>query len=221
MKREENEQMRDTILNAVIACKIDAAGADVSLSQISCRAGISERTLNRYYPDKEILLYDAAILYLRQIYYTCADRYNKLDKTGMNGLQRLMLLIKMQIELNQTELKCAKVFVRAYTTALRTAVYRDLPVSGCDAPVRDIVLNCIEDGVSDGSIRPDIVPIDTYMLISSNYMGLVQRLIYCYSVELTKEEHKNQLLLVFNKYLQMLEEYLCITGRSVNSISEK
>lgn len=213
MRRKDNDQMRTNILDAVIACKIDASGAEVSLSQISCRAGISERTLNRYYPDKEMLLYDAAIRHLRQLYEACADRYEVIEKTGLNGLQRLMLLIKMQVERYQTELTCAKVFVRAYTTALRTAVYRDLPVSGCDAPVRNIVLQCIEDGVADGSIRPDAAPIDTYMMISSNYMGLVQRLIYCYSVEFTQEEHKKELLLVFNKYLHMLQEYLDAKGR--------
>lgn len=213
MRRADNEETRDSILDAVIFCKTEAAGADVSLARISCRAGISERTLNRYFPDKEMLLYQAAILYLRRTYSACAKMYESLKKDNMTGLERLMSIVSAQIERNQTELNTTKVFVRAYTTALRTAVYRNLPVTGYDTPVRDIVVSCIEDGIADGSIRSDNNPIDVYLLISSNYMGLVQRLIYFYSVDFTKEEHKKELLLVFNKYLSMLREYLG-TGKS-------
>ena len=63
MKRIECEQMKEHILNAVIACKIEAAGEEVSLTKVSSRAGISERTLNRYFSDKEMMFYEAAIKY--------------------------------------------------------------------------------------------------------------------------------------------------------------
>lgn len=204
MKREENEFMRTEILDAVIACKVEAAGAEVSLSKIACRAGISERTLNRYFPDKELLLYDASIRYLRHTYDVFTEDYLAMDKSGMTGLERLLLLMQRQIDHNRSDMSRAKTFIRAYTTALRTAVYRELPVSGYDARLREVVYQCVEEGVADGSIRRGAVPLDTYLLISSNYMGLMQRLIYYYSVDFSREK----LLLVFNEYMNMLEKYL-------------
>ena len=145
---------------------------------------------------------------MEQLYRSFAERYLSIDRSGMNGLQQLLLLIQIQIERNRNDLSCAKVFVRAYTTALRTAVYKDLPAAQYDAPLREIVYHCIEEGIRDGSIRRDIAPLDTYLLISSNYMGLVLRLIYFYSVGFTKEEHRAELLLVFIQYVHMLEKYL-------------
>ena len=131
----------------------------------------------------------------------------------MNGLERLLLLIRLQVQHNLENPSSAKVFVRAYTTAMRTALYRDLPVTGHDAPIRKLVIRCIEDGMQDGSMRQDLIPLDIYLLISSNYMGLVQRMIYFYSVDFTKEEHKQELTVVFHQYIRMLEEYLSARGR--------
>lgn len=215
MRREENDAMRNLILDAVISCKIEANGEEVSLSQIACRAGISERTLNRYFPDKEMLLYDSAIRHLNQIYKSFAKRYTDIDKNGLNGLQRLTLLIQMQMEHNYEDMTCAKTFVRAYTTAFRTAVYRDLPVVNYDAPIRTIVLNCIQDGIADGSIRKDIEPMNTYLMISSNYLGLVQHLIYFYYVNGSEGKQKEELIHVFNQYLHMLEECVGQRGRTI------
>lgn len=208
MKREDNEAMRNRILEAVIACKITASGAEVSQSRIASEAKISERTLNRYFPDKEKMMYDAAIVYLKRRYDAFAESFEVADKTGMDALDRLCLLIKMQMEKNRMDMNGAKVFVRAFTTALRTAVYRNLPVSGHDASVREIVIADIKDGIKEGSIRGDVDPSDMYLLISSNYIGLIQRLIYMYSVQSTAEEHKKKLLLVSDKYILMLREYL-------------
>ena len=70
----------------------------------------------------------------------------------------------------------------------------------------------VAEGVEDGSMRPGLVPLDTYMLVSSNYIGLVERLIYRYSVQQGEEEHKTELLLVFNNYMQMLRGYLSADG---------
>ncbi|NLG05752.1 MAG: TetR/AcrR family transcriptional regulator [Clostridia bacterium] len=212
MKREENDAMRNRILDSVITCKLNADGAEVALSQIASRAGISERTLNRYFPDKEMLLYDAAVRHLNQIYTAFAKRYKKADLNGLNGLERLILLIHMQTEHNKEDMSCAKAYVRAYTTAFRAAVYRDLPVIAYDAPVRDIVIQCIQDGIADGSIRDDINPSNMYLMISSNYIGLIQRLIYFYHVGDTKdkqkEKQKEDLFLVIDQYIEMLKKSL-------------
>ena len=215
MKRIENEEMKEHILDAVAVCKVKAAGEEVSLTQISSQAGISERTLNRYYPDKELLIYEAAVKYMRKRYEAFADIYHETDHYGMSALDRLISLIQLQAEYYQADTNMAKVFVRAFTTALRTAVYRNLPHTGYDASCRQIVIDCIEQGIKDGSMREDLVPMDVYILISSNFNGLVQRLIHMYSVCFTEEAYKRELSIVFQKYIAMVQEYLSAKGRQM------
>lgn len=202
--------MHTTILDAVIACKVDAEGSAVSLSQISSRAGISERTLNRYFPDKEMMIYEAATKYMRQRYEQFADQFLKADKRNMTALDQIGLLIQLQIDSYQRDIRSAKVFVRAYTTTLCTAVYRGLPPSGFDASTREYVLALVEQGIKDGSIRKDAVPMDTYLMISSCFMGLVERMIYIYSVDMSESEHRKKLLTVFGKFR-------CMVARTLSS----
>ncbi|MDD2954871.1 MAG: TetR/AcrR family transcriptional regulator [Oscillospiraceae bacterium] len=208
MKREENNLMKTAILDAVISCKKEAMGREVSRSEIASRAGISERTLSRYYPDKDLMVYEAAVRYLRSRYEAVAGQYRAVDTSGMNGLERLLLLAQIRIQNYEKDTESAQMFVRAYITALNTAVYHRLPSAGFDAPAREIVLSCIREGVRDGSIRGDVVPVDAYLMLSSNFNGLVFRLIYMCSIEFSPEEHKKELLLVFRQYLEMLKGYL-------------
>ena len=205
IKRIDNEEMRTTILDAVIACKCEACGAAVSLSQISSRAGISERTLNRYFPDKELMMYEAAIKYLKQKYVLFAKLYIARDKSRLNACERLLLLIQMQIDNYKSDTAEAMVYVRAFTTAMCTAAYHQLPAPGFDAPTRNILISCVEEGLKDGSIHSSIEPLDVYFLVSSNFNGLIQRLVYIYSLEIPREEHEKKLFHVFEKYMQMLE----------------
>ena len=212
MERKTREELITQILDAVITCKSNAGGVNVPLAQIACQAGVSERTLSRYFPDSELLCYDAAIKYLRDKYDGLAKQYDLLDKRGLNGLKRLLLLARTAVDNLRTDIPSALIFVRAFTTAMRTAVYRKLPPSGFDAATRDIVLCCARDGMADGSIRRDVAPVDVYLMLSSNFHGLLQRTIYMYSLDQTETEHQAELLLVFHKYLEMFEQYLSTQG---------
>lgn len=208
MKRTDADEMKVRILEAAIKCKINAQGNEVALAQVAYRSGISERTLNRYFPDKEMMFYEAAIRYLRLKYERFSEQFLNADTKEMNGIDKLLLMIRMQVDNYQQDPLNAKIFVRAFTTALRTAVYRNLPPSGFDASTKQMVISFVEEGIQDGSIRCDCEPLDIYFLISSNFIGLVQRMIYIYSVELTKKEHDIEFAKVFNQYLIMVREFL-------------
>lgn len=77
-----------------------------------------------------------------------------------------------------------------------------------DEEIRDLVIAIIKEGIKDGSIRSNVNPLDTFLLTSSNFNGLAQRLIYLYSVDQSKTEQREEILHVFDYYLKMLWEYL-------------
>ena len=51
----------------------------------------------------------------------------------MNGLEKICMLLQLQIDKYKNDIMSAKSFVRAFSTALYTAVYRNLPVAVFDA----------------------------------------------------------------------------------------
>ncbi|MDD2649248.1 MAG: TetR/AcrR family transcriptional regulator [Eubacteriales bacterium] len=178
MKRLENAEMRDAILDSVISCKIAADGSEVSLSQISCGAGVSERTVNRYFPDKDMMVFTAAARYLKRRYDAFAAKFRAVDVGGMNGLERILLLLRLQADANRSSMPAARTFIRAYITVLRTAIYRKIKAPTYDAEVKKIVAECIKIGKADGSIGVSVPSETVYTLLSSSYMGLLQQYIY-------------------------------------------
>ena len=153
------------------------------------------------------------IKYLGKLFDVCAETYNNINKSHMNGLEKICMLLQLQIDKYKNDIMSAKSFVRAFSTALYTAVYRNLPVAVFDANAKEVLLQCINEGIEDGSIRKNVVPMDVYLLISSNFNGLTQRLIYIYSVEFSEENNKKELFAVFEQYLVMLKDYLSSKNR--------
>lgn len=89
MRTDKKEQLREKILDAVIKCKRATGGGFIKLTDVAALAGISDRTLNRYFPDKEELICEAAVKSLRNRGKMLIERYNAEDKEGLNGCQRI------------------------------------------------------------------------------------------------------------------------------------
>lgn len=207
MEQRDKERVAGDILDAVISCKRDAAGGDISITQVAARAGMSDRTLNRYFPDKERMVYLAAVRYLISHVKAISDRYVALDKTGLNGRQRLVQYIRTHVDHYRADMAEALLFVSAHACCISTAVGEKLRSSEYDTLSRQILFDCVERGVQDGSIRSDAVPLDVYLLVSSNFTGLVHRLVFLYSVDQTEPDQRKAILSIFDKYL-LLDDYL-------------
>ena len=208
MKSEKKEQLREEILDAVIKCKRENGGGFIKLTQVAALVGISDRTLNRYFPDKEELIYEAAGKSLRNRGRALIEKYNAQNKNGLNGRERFLLLVKTEVDRMREDPNYALMFVSAYTTCLYTSVCKKIQNFSFDEEVRQVVTVTVEEGIKDGSIRNDVTPLDTYLLTSSNFNGLAQRLIYLYSVDQPKTEQREEILHVFDHYITMMDEYL-------------
>lgn len=207
MERHAKGQIVESIIDAAIEC-ILALGLDhVQITQIAAGAGISTRTLHRYYPEKEALLSDAASKYLWYAYTSFADHYEKADKTNMTGLQRLLLLLQSQRNYYRTDTIGAMMFVDMRMYHLRHGQTRHAcAVAGAER-VRNIVIDNLEACKADGSIRKDIDSSRTSAMISSSYNGVMQRMTLIYRSDMP-EEKKSEAVLMFDDYMEMLTAYL-------------
>ena len=209
MKRRGKEQFINDILDAVTSCKYDASGGDFQLAQVAVKAQTSVRTINRYFPDKNHMLYLAAVRFLGQQHVKLVQQYTAMDMSGKTGLERLMSFLKSQKEY------CAKYPVDAVMMVAATAsvcrvnanIDTEKREISIDHELHDIVVSCVEEGIKDGSIRGDVEASPVCQLISSTFDGLQQHLTLLYSKG-SETIRKNDLLRIFDWYVEMLQGFL-------------
>ena len=207
MAREPRERIIARILDATIE-SVFMYGLDaVQLTQIATTAGMSARTLSRYYPEKESLLADAASRYLTMNYAAFVENYEKTPKDGLSGRERLLLFLGLQKDhfKKQTLEAMMMVDLRFYRVR-HSDVRPSWTIPGGDG-VRGIVIGCIEDGMQDGSIREDIDPAITSALISATYNGMMQRLTMIHRSAMD-DALKEPMYDLFERYIDMADCYL-------------
>jgi len=208
MRVVDKEQVTEDILDAVIRCKYEAKGGNVQITQISSLVGISDRTLNRYFPDKELMIYLASLKMLRLSSAELLKEYRARIEPGMNGKERFLLLVKTQIDKFHSESMNALMFASAVATCVDTAISKKICYPSYDNEVERAVVSDIEIGKLDGSVRSDVDPADVYCLTSSSFNGLAERIIYLCNVGVSDEEQKKKLLCAFDDYLDMIDCYI-------------
>lgn len=120
--QEHRRRTRDAIVRALVAMLNEENPASISMPKVAARAGVSTRTLYRYFPDKEGLVAaasgwfddhiraqfepelgdDALRRYLRELWATLADHVDavRVQHTGGAGRQIRM----MRLQRNRDEL---------------------------------------------------------------------------------------------------------------------
>ena len=207
MAREPREQIVARILDATIACVFEYGLDAVQLTQIATTAGMSARTLSRYYPEKEALLADAATRYLSANYAAFVENYEKAPKAGLSGRERLLLFLSLQKDHFKERTLEAMMMVDLRFYRVRHGNTRpSWTIPGGDG-VRGIVIDCIEDGMRDGSIRTDLDPAMTSALISATYNGMMQRMTMIYRSAMD-DARKEPLYGMFGNYIDLADRYL-------------
>lgn len=208
MERKDKDTVIATILDAVIACKIEVEGRSIQTTQIAAKARMSTRTLNRYFPNKDIMIFEAAVKYLNGRYDEIIKRYEaSVDTTKLNGLERLNHFMNVQINDCKQNPVNAMLFVDASIYCISIGSEHKLRKPGFGGTISRIVVSCLESGIQDGSIKSTLSPQKTCILISSNFNGLMQRIAFIHkmSPELFEAECLFELL---DEYVTMLNLYL-------------
>ncbi len=197
----------DNILDAAIDCIVGSGVDTVQITQIAAGAGISTRTLNRYYPEKNGLLSEAASKFLWKTYTTIIEEYEKVNKTGTTGLERLLLFLKLWKDYYRTDAVEAMMFIDMKMSRVRHGMKKySWTVPGGDR-IKEIVIDALERGKQDGSIRDGIDSSRASALVTATYNGVIQRKM-CLSCSASPQEAGNGLLDIFNDYIDMLVVYV-------------
>jgi len=94
-RRARGEATRKALLNAAIACLIDAGWSGTTTAKISERAGVSQGLFARYWPSKTALIADAAALAQQRGFARLGERYRQATAAGEDGrLVAIPLLFK-------------------------------------------------------------------------------------------------------------------------------
>ena len=205
MAKADRDQRAARILDAVIEHMLETGGK-LQSAQVAVRAGISTRTLNRYYPDRDQLLYEAAVRYLDAQYSAIIRRYEGLNLSGMSGRQRLLTFMRTQIEVYRRDLTAAAAYVDANISCVYLGSQRNYRRPGFDGRIMALLVRDLEAGIQDGSVRAALDPARTGLLIAANFNGLMQRLAFQRASAPSEADRLNLELL--EEYLMMLELYL-------------
>ena len=207
MVRHQKEQIIDRIVDAAITCIRESGTDKVQITQIAAQAGMSTRTLHRYYPEKEALLADAAAKFLGTVYASFATAYSQADKTGLTGLSRLLLLLRLQRELCHENSVDAMLYLDMRSRHPQYDLHKNAWCARGNKSLQQIVIRDLEAGKQDGSIRSDIDTERLAAMIFASATGVIQRSICGSNSELPQEQTRRQHH-ILDDYIEMLTGYL-------------
>ncbi len=167
------ESMRERILAAALTLFAERGFSNTTSSALAKQAGIAEGTLFRHFRSKDAVLLALVALVKEQLIRDLT-RY-LAGQTPKTGLERVIVTIQ-----------------GFYTFASRNSpefriIFRDAPAHGsaCDSDVLAEVKNAysfliaylqsaIDEGLRDGSIRPDAAPAETAGILLGAVVGVAR-----------------------------------------------
>lgn len=139
------------IKNALIKLLEKKEFTAITISEIAKLSGFTEALVYKYYKDKRDLLHNVLSDYLLQFY----DEVKSSVKGIKGSLNKLRKLIWSHINVYENNRVFAKILlleVRNYPDYYKSETYELVKIYS------DVVLEIIEEGISEGEIRGDIPP---------------------------------------------------------------
>lgn len=207
MNDNQRAERRASILDAAARCKVKAEGGYVLASQVAAEAGVSTRTINRYFPDYDTMIYEAAARYLRNRFKNIVNAYKLLDMKGLNGRQRLIAFMNMLVNSYEKDISATIVYIEANIRCISIGMDKKFEKLNLGNEISNIIVGNISDGVNDGSIINTIEPKKAMLMISANFNGLMQRLLYISRSNDTDYTIKD-IFALMREYIVMIDMYL-------------
>ncbi|HKM28447.1 MAG TPA: TetR/AcrR family transcriptional regulator [Anaerovoracaceae bacterium] len=207
MGRRNKEELINDILDAAISCHRENNCGSIQITDVAARAGVSTRTLHRYFAQKDELVGQASIRILEHVYKDFAEEYYKLDTQGLNGLDKLMRFMNSQVEFYKRDSEGAILFVEAMLIAMRRGLLKGFREANLGREIGDIITANVELGIKDGSIRSDIDPKKVTLLVVTNFNGLMQNATFLMHSDFDKLQ-EDWVFSLFEEYNQMLRKYI-------------
>jgi AcrR family transcriptional regulator len=163
---------QEDIINAAEKVFFSKGLANSTMEDVAKEAQYSKRTLYVYFSSKE-QLYDAIVSRAYQILNHCYEQVFK-DTHPMNGLEKVILMGKTYID-----------FIGQYPKYFEAMIYyenRDKDLVSRNEFKKanyqagnvsaDLLIECIKEGIADGSICNEFDPVSTAFTLYANIIGI-------------------------------------------------
>ena len=207
MPRKNKDLVANNILDAVIWCKYQAKGGYIQITQVAARAGISSRTLNRYFPDKSRLFGLAAAKFVQIKYAEFEEHYKSVNMVGKNGLCRLLTFLRYMKDFLGGDIADARQLADANFSFMGGMIDDEYWKVSFGGRIRATLAVDIREGIKDGSIKSEANPDETAALICATYNGVMQKLLIS-ALSGVSDEEKAESQKVCDNYFKELESLL-------------
>lgn len=176
---EDRKKNIERVYEAATQCFLEMGIHATQQKDIAERAGLTTRSLQRYFPSKDAMLLAVS---KKLIYEHCIEllkafeNYNREPHTGLEQTlfwlqlhfplvgeyaQKLLLLIEIDIYLKRQKI-------------LSSEIIHEIPVI---TKTTAVLQSTIEKGIQDGSIKEHLDPQWERTMISTTFIGLIQRIV--------------------------------------------
>ncbi|MEA4911489.1 MAG: TetR/AcrR family transcriptional regulator [Oscillospiraceae bacterium] len=205
MNKQSNTKAR--ILKAVLTCKEQDMSDEPQLTQIAAKAGISVRTLNRYYPNKEDLVCLAYLRFLQVKYDEIISLFEKMDLSKLNGYEQLLAFFSTSRYLDKDNTDKAVFLSYAYIKCVQYGMKEPRQFKAMTSRGRAVVAKLLEKGQQDHSVKPGLDIETTIDIIETGFNGVMQKMVMADRDNLMEQE-KSHVLALYGELGKILECYI-------------
>lgn len=174
-----NEQLREQniekVIEAATACFKKYGIEGTKISEIADAAGVSVRSVQRYFGNKDKLVFFMTSYFARQASKDVYQRFSEQTRKEMKGLEKIQVFVGLQEDYFKTNYEILRLLMQA---ELALYYYSEKSEDGRELfkkyifelqSGRQKIKEIIEEGIIDGSIRSDV----DADVVSSTIGGLV------------------------------------------------
>lgn len=172
-RKEQTRKLRqEDIVNAAEKIFFSKGLNNATMDEVAAEAQYSKRTIYSYFSSKE-QIYDAIISRAYQIMYHLYEEAFQRERPA-NGLEKLVLMGKTYLD-----------FIRKYPKYSEAMAYYDNPEENVlsqdeykmanyreSNKSSDLLIQCIREGIDDGSVYKELDPVSTAFVLYGNMIGI-------------------------------------------------
>ncbi len=204
---DQENRTREKILEAVLFCKGEDPCEEPQLTQIAAKAGISVRTLNRYYPNKEDMVALAYLRFLKQKYDATTQGFETQNLSGLSGYEQLCAFFDYSQKLRQNNPTDVIMTALAYLKCIQFGLKEPKKIQDFSRRGCNLVSELLKRGQRDGSIRAELNVAATTDLIEAGFNGVMEKIAMSCGHGM-KEADRARALSLSGEFLKMLEWYV-------------
>lgn len=163
------------VLNTAEEEFINTGFQNSKMSQIANKAGVSRRTLYRYFPSKDLLAFEIEFRIFSKILDELKMYSDSVSGTGYEKTEKLLNHFYNLTLKYQDYIKFTAEFDHYYIGEYPHPDYSNR-IRNYLIKIQSLIAQLTEEGIEDGSIRNDIDLNITYKMITNAGMSLAQRL---------------------------------------------